>query len=89
MSVLMQHSGARVMFWSVGGWVGVARERGNGVESGVVGWGSCQGGPSHAEGLSLQADRWPVDLSPQFVLPRSPGSSHISHPPQSGSDSGF
>lgn len=52
--------------------------------------GSCQGALSNAEGLALPADRWLVDISPQFVLPRSPASSQISRPPpQSGSEPGF
>lgn len=37
--------------------------------------------PSSAGGLALLADRWLVDISPQFVLPGSPASSHICHPP--------
>lgn len=52
--------------------------------------GSWQGAPSNAGGLALLADRWLVNISPQFVLPRSPASSHISCPlPQSGSESAF
>lgn len=52
--------------------MGLARGReGGGVGVWVEGW-LCQGAPSHDEGLALLADRWPVDLSLQFVLPGSP-----------------
>ena len=62
---------------------------GGGREVGVVQCGSCYGAPSHAGGLALLADRWPVDLSPQFVLLGSPASSLASLPPScSGDDSG-